>query len=158
MRGPARRHSSWLAHLNSFCMAAAMRQPWAKPNWVSTARAAVSPKFSTMLSHDPEVVKAYQEDPNVYAEKITARLGYEMLNKFESVLDVINKFKLPLLVQCGSEDALIKGAEEEIKEAFKMDDQTINIYDGLYHEVYNELEKDRKIVLKDLSNWLEKHV
>jgi len=113
---------------------------------------------ANMLSHDPEVVKAYQEDPNVYAEKITARLGYEMLNKFESVLDVINKFKLPLLVQCGSEDALIKGAEEEIKEAFKMDDQTINIYDGLYHEVYNELEKDRKIVLKDLSNWLEKHV
>lgn len=113
---------------------------------------------ANMLSHDPEVVKAYQEDPNVYAEKITARLGYEMLNKFESVLDVIDKFKLPLLVQCGSEDALIKGAEEEIKEAFKMDDQTINIYDGLYHEVYNELEKDRKIVLKDLSNWLEKHV
>ena len=113
---------------------------------------------ANMLSHDPEVVKAYQEDPNVYAEKITARLGYEMLNKFESVLDVIDKFKLPLLVQCGSEDALIQGAEEEIKEAFKMDDQTINIYDGLYHEVYNELEKDRKIVLKDLSNWLEKHV
>ena len=113
---------------------------------------------ANMLSHDPEVVKAYQEDPNVYAEKITARLGYEMLSKFEMILDVVDKFKLPLLVQCGSEDALIKGAEEELKNAFKMDDQTINIYDGLFHEVYNELEKDRKIVLKDLSTWLEKHM
>jgi alpha-beta hydrolase superfamily lysophospholipase len=125
----------------------------------------IAPKFkissgldASMLSHDPEVVKAYQEDPHVYADKITARLGWEMLKSFEDVLDVINKFKLPLLIQCGSEDTLIKGAEEELKNAFKMKDKTINIYDGLYHEVYNELEKDRKIVLKDLSDWLEKHV
>ncbi|MHA1294870.1 MAG: serine aminopeptidase domain-containing protein [Promethearchaeota archaeon] len=111
-----------------------------------------------MLSHDPEVIKAYQEDPLVYADKITARLGWEMMTNFENVTSFIGNFKLPLLIQCGSEDALVQGAEKELKQAFKMEDQTINIYDGLYHEVYNELEKDRKKVLKDLSDWLEKHV
>jgi len=38
-----------------------------------------------------------------------------------------------------------------------MTDKTIKIYDGLYHEVYNEIEKDRRIVLNDLSDWLNNH-
>jgi len=62
-----------------------------------------------------------------------------------------------LLVRCGSDDKLIKGAEE-LNNWFTMDDKTIKIYDGLYHEVYNELEKDRRIVLNDLSNWLNNHI
>ena len=66
-------------------------------------------------------------------------------------------FKLPLLFQRGSDDQAVTEAEELI-DGFQMDDKTIIIYDGLYHEVYNELEKDRKKVLKDLSDWLEKHV
>lgn len=47
MRVPARRHSSSFSHLNAVRKASAIRQPWANPNWVSTARAAVRPKFST---------------------------------------------------------------------------------------------------------------
>ena len=29
---------------------------------------------------------------------------------------------------------------------------------NLYHEVYNEIEKDRRIVLKDLKDWLNSHI
>jgi hypothetical protein len=36
MRVPARRQSSLLSHSNWACIASAMRQPWTKPNWVST--------------------------------------------------------------------------------------------------------------------------
>ena len=39
-----------------------------------------------------------------------------------------------------------------------MNDKTIKIYQGLYNEVYNELEQDRKIVLKDLRDWLNSHI
>lgn len=111
-----------------------------------------------MLSHDPEVVNAYNSDPLVYTKKITARLGYEMLKNIELVLPSVRTFKLPVLVQVGSEDQLVKGSEVELKGAFKMEDKEIHIYEGLYHEVYNEIEKQRKIVLNDLGNWLEKHV
>ena len=69
----------------------------------------------------------------------------------------INNFKINLLIQCGSEDKLIKGSEE-LDEWFKMHDKTIKIYPGLYHEVYNEIEKDRRIVLKDLKDWLNGHI
>ncbi|MFX0012576.1 MAG: serine aminopeptidase domain-containing protein, partial [Candidatus Hermodarchaeota archaeon] len=64
----------------------------------------------------------------------------------------------PLLVQCGAEDSLIKGSEEMLINAFKMEDKTILIYEGLYHEVYNESKEEREKVLKDLSSWLDKHL
>jgi alpha-beta hydrolase superfamily lysophospholipase len=110
------------------------------------------------LSHDPEVIKAYIEDPFVHYKFITARLGYELLKTFKDASTFIVNFKLPLLIQCGSEDQLVKGTEAELKNAFKMNDQEIHFYEGLYHEVYNETEKERKKVLKDLSSWLEKYV
>lgn len=112
---------------------------------------------SKFLSHDPNVVESYMNDPLVNAEKITARLGYEMVTNFNNLKKVIGNFKINLLVQCGSEDKLIKGVEE-LDEWFKMDDKTIKIYEGLYHEVYNEVERERRIVLNDLSDWLNNHI
>ncbi len=108
------------------------------------------------LSHDPAVVKAYQADPLVYAEKITARLAFELFNSVKNLETFIKELQISLLVQCGSEDKLIIGSEN-LDNFFIMEDKTINIYEGLYHEVYNELEQDRKKVLTDLSNWLESH-
>jgi len=108
------------------------------------------------LSHDSEVVKAYENDPLVNADKITARLSYEMLKNFENLQATIGRFQIPLLVQCGSEDKLIKGSKK-LQDLFKMTDKAINIYKGLYHEVYNEIEEDRTIVLRDLRDWLINH-
>lgn len=110
------------------------------------------------LSHDPEVVREYENDPLVNADKITIRLGWELMNNFEKFNSITANLKLPLLVQCGAEDSLIKGSEEILKNAFTMKDKTILIYKGLYHEVYNENKEEREKVLNDLSNWLEKHI
>jgi len=109
------------------------------------------------LSHDPKVVQAYEEDPLVHHKEVTTRLGYEMIKKFGKVEDIIKKFNLPLLVQCGSEDEAMHGIEE-LQKHFKMDDKTVKIYDGLYHEVYNEIKEKREKVLDDLANWLDNHI
>ncbi|MFX1339939.1 MAG: alpha/beta hydrolase [Promethearchaeota archaeon] len=108
------------------------------------------------LSHDPEVVKAYQTDPLVNADKITARLAFEFFNSLKNVESFVKDLKIDLLVQSGSEDKLITGSEK-LENLFMMGDKTIIIYEGLYHEVYNEVEQERKKVLTDLRNWLEKH-
>ena len=110
------------------------------------------------LSHDSEVVQAYENDPLVNADKITIRLGWELMNNFEKFDSITDNLKLPLLVQCGAEDSLIKGSEEVLRNAFNMEDKTILIYDGLYHEVYNEIKEESEKVLNDLSNWLDKHI
>jgi len=109
------------------------------------------------LSHDPEIVKSYKSDPLVKADTITARLGYEMVKNFKRLGVTIRSFKINLLVQCGSEDKLIAG-NKELEDYFKMNDKTIKIYEGLYHEVYNEIEKERTVVLKDLKDWLNNHI
>lgn len=41
------------------------------------------------LSHDPDVVKAYQTDPLVNADKITARLAFELFNSLKNINDFI---------------------------------------------------------------------
>ncbi|MHA1894307.1 MAG: lysophospholipase [Candidatus Helarchaeota archaeon] len=111
---------------------------------------------TNFVSRDPEVVKAYETDPLVYYD-ITARLGAELMTYFSNIKKFVGNLKLPILIQCGSADVAVQGRDELIN-LLTMDDKTIKIYDGLYHEVYNELEEDRKIVLKDLGDWLDKHV
>ncbi len=118
----------------------------------------IDPKIDAkFLSHDPEVVSSYENDPLVHAEKITTRLGYEIMKALNKLETFVGNLKLPLLMQCGLEDKLMGGAEN-LKDMFIMEDKTAYIYDGLFHEVYNEVEDDRKKVLKNLSDWLESHV
>lgn len=118
----------------------------------------VNPKLDpSTLSHDPEVVKAYIDDPLVHYTFITVKLACELLKLFSNIGSVIKSFKLPTLVQRGAEDEAM-GGFEQIESEFIMEDKEIHIYKGLYHEVYNELKKDRTIVLNDLSNWLNSHI
>lgn len=109
------------------------------------------------LSHDPEVVKAYKEDPLVHHEQITTRLGYEMIKRFGNAPEIVKDFNLPVLVQRGTADEAMQKFEP-LKEAFTTDDLTIYEYEGLYHEIYNEIKEDREKVLNDLLNWLNSHL
>ncbi|MHA1328173.1 MAG: lysophospholipase [Promethearchaeota archaeon] len=111
----------------------------------------LKPEF---LSHDPKVVKRYKEDPFVNYKKITARLGLIMIESFEKIPEILQKLKIPILIQCGSEDKLVSGAST-LKKMIKNDNIKIFIYDGLYHEIYNESIEYRKKVLSDLVKWLD---
>ncbi|TFF96880.1 MAG: alpha/beta hydrolase [Promethearchaeota archaeon] len=112
---------------------------------------------ANFLSHDPEVVQAYIEDPLVHYKEITARLAKEMMDYFSILDEIVEDLTIPLLVQCGSEDKAVFGIEE-LKEHYKMEDKTVNIYNGLYHEVYNEPPEKREQVLNDLAEWLDSHI
>ena len=118
------------------------------------ARSGIDPQ---LLTHDPDEVEAYKNDPFVNYKKITARFGWEMIKSFEEAPDIVGDFKLPVLIQRGAEDSIMTGTEE-LRDAFTVSDLMYKQYDGLYHEIYNELEKDRTRVLKDLIDWLDKHL
>ncbi|MHA1285587.1 MAG: serine aminopeptidase domain-containing protein, partial [Promethearchaeota archaeon] len=100
---------------------------------------------------------AYMEDPFVNYKKITARLGYIMIKSFEEIPEILQDLKIPILIQCGSKDGLVSGALE-LKEMIKNENIKIIVYEGLYHEVYNETENYRKQVFKNLLEWLEEYV
>jgi acylglycerol lipase len=108
------------------------------------------------ISRDPAVVQAYVGDPLVYTGRICARTGVEMLKAQQRVMTEASRVKLPVLMVHGSEDRLcpLAGARP-FYEAIASTDKTLKVYDGLYHEVYNEPEREQ--VLSDVAAWLEAH-
>ena len=109
------------------------------------------------VSRDPSVVKAYVADPLVYTGKITARLAAEMLRAMQDTPGKANRITLPILLLQGGEDKLVNPAGAQMLfETVGSSDKTLKIYEGLYHEVFNEPERDQ--VLDDMENWLESHL
>ena len=109
------------------------------------------------VSRDPAVVQAYVNDPLVCRGKVTARLSAEFVKAIRRLAAEATKITLPILILQGSADRLVdpKGAQM-LYNAVNSVDKTIKIYDGLYHEVYNEPEHGQ--VLGDVKVWLETYL
>lgn len=111
----------------------------------------------TSVSRDPEVVRAYVADPLVHHGKLTARLIAEMSSAMRNALARASEISLPLLLMHGEADLLTSPAgSQEFLDAVSSEDKTIRLYPKLYHEIFNEPEKEA--VLADMTNWLEAHL
>ncbi|MBM4276450.1 MAG: alpha/beta hydrolase [Deltaproteobacteria bacterium] len=124
---------------------------------------ALMPKFGLLgldadgVSRDPAVVQAYVSDPLVYTGKTTARLAAEMLRAMQQVSRQASQITLPIMIVQGSGDKLIDPAGAQmLYDSVSSTDKEIIIYDGFYHEVFNEPEHDK--VLRDIERWLEAHL
>ena len=109
------------------------------------------------VSRDPAVVQAYKDDPLVYKGKATARLTAEMLKAMQRVGGEAKKITLPILILQGGADWIVDPAGARmLYDWVGSADKEIKIYDGLYHEVYNEPEHPQ--VLRDVELWIEAHM
>ena len=109
------------------------------------------------ISRDSKVVEAYVNDPLVFHGKTTARMGAELLKAMFRVTAEADRISLPFIVVQGSEDKIVDpGGAQMLYDKASSADKTIKIYDGLFHEVFNEPERAR--VLKDVETWLATHV
>ncbi len=109
---------------------------------------------ATGVSRDPAVVRAYIDDPLVYAGKTTARLAYELVKTMQRVTAKASRMTLPIMILQGGADRLVDpDGARMLYDTIGSSDKTLKIYDGLYHEVYNEPERDQ--VLGDVEAWLE---
>lgn len=108
------------------------------------------------VSRDPAVVKAYETDPLVYRGKMTARLGAEMINAMGQVGAEASRIRLPLLILQGGADRLVHPSGAQMFHGgVASPDRKFILYEGLYHEVFNEPEHGR--VLRDVEMWLAAH-
>ncbi len=115
-----------------------------------------SPLPPEFISRDMDVVKAYVNDPLVY-NVITPRLAHEMNRYVVIGAKNASKIEVPVLIQLGSRDTAFSG-QRELFEMIGAKDKTYRLYEGLKHEVYNELAEDRAKVLADLRSWLDSHL
>jgi alpha-beta hydrolase superfamily lysophospholipase len=106
------------------------------------------------ISRDPAVVRAYIEDPLVFADRVTPEANAAGLEAAIEVNQAGDRLTLPVLMVHGSDDPIadIEGARD-LFESMASKDKEFIVYEGLYHEVMNEPEKDR--VLDDIVAWLD---
>jgi alpha-beta hydrolase superfamily lysophospholipase len=103
------------------------------------------------LSRDPEVVRAYENDPLVH-DRVTARLGLDTLRYGEWALEHASNLSLPLLLMHGDADQItsVEASREFARRAGER--CTLKIWNGFYHELHNEPEK--QIILSFIVDWV----
>jgi acylglycerol lipase len=110
----------------------------------------------TKISKDPAVVDAYRADPLVHHGRPTLGLSSALYGQFAVLPERARALRLPVLIQHGTLDGLVDPSGSRLLEAnVGSPDRTVRWYEGLWHEIYNEPERERP--LSDLREWLDAH-
>jgi len=119
--------------------------------------AAVRTLDADAVSRDPEVVAAYKADPLVWHGKFPAGVSRALLMVGQKQPQLAAKLTAPLLIVHGEGDRLV-GVEGSrmLADNAASADVALKVYPGLFHEVFNEPEKD--VVLDDVTAWIETHL
>ena len=112
------------------------------------------PLDSSGISRDQAVVRAYDEDPQVFRGKATARLAAELMMAIQGAPAAANRIQLPTLVLQGTADPIVEPTDgPRLHRELASVDKTLLEYPGLLHEVHNEPEQQQ--VFRDVEAWLE---
>ena len=111
----------------------------------------------SLISRDPAVVEAYRTDPLVYHGRVPAGVGRALLQVGETMPQRAPALTAPLLVVHGSDDGLIPvDGSRRLVDCVGSTDVELKVYPGLYHEVFNEPERNQ--VLDDVVSWITKRL
>ena len=121
----------------------ALRVPLALPNGLNT----------NDLARDPEVVRAYRDDPLTH-DRITPTLVLEMIRNGEWNMAHATDLPCSLLLMHGSADR-ITSAKASREFALRADAAcTLKIWRGFFHELHND--PGKKDVLSFVLEWMDK--
>jgi acylglycerol lipase len=109
---------------------------------------------SSAISRDPKVIESYDNDPLNYRGGTPARTGAEMVRATKIMQERMGEIDLPLLIMHGTEDRLANiDGSRQLQERARSSDKSLKLYEGLYHEILNEPEKDQ--VMTDIIEWMD---
>jgi alpha-beta hydrolase superfamily lysophospholipase len=110
-----------------------------------------------LTSRDPSVVADYREDPLVHHGKLPARTCAEIADAADPLADDVGSITVPALIMFGTADGLCDPQGSiMLGDRIGSHDVTVRAYEGLYHEILNEPE--RETVLSDVTGWVGAHV
>jgi acylglycerol lipase len=113
-----------------------------------------NPVKGEMLSRDPDVAAAYEDDPLV-DNLATVGWAEEMLKAQTRARRRAESLSGPLLVLYSPDDPVADPAAiESFVQKVTAEDKTALRYEGYLHETYNDL--GREVVLADIEAWLAK--
>ena len=110
--------------------------------------------LAAAICRDPEVVKAYQEDPLVL-KGVTLRLLYTtFFQGIERLHQNIANYQIPCLILHGGSDLLVPNSVAQwFYDHIPSRDKTQKIYPECYHEILNEKE-EKDLVIADIVDWI----
>jgi alpha-beta hydrolase superfamily lysophospholipase len=107
------------------------------------------------LSHDARVVAAYRDDPLVH-DRISGRLAAFIPAAGAQVLARAAQWSVPTLLMYAGADRLVDPrGSRDFAAAAPAPLVTSRCFDGLYHEIFNEI--DARPVYALLMQWLDEH-
>ena len=106
------------------------------------------------LSKDTDIVKKYIEEPLVH-NKISLKMFSEVNKAIDKIENESEKINIPVLLVHGKKDNIIsfKGTEKVSK---KINNSKLTLYEGLYHEPHNDLEKNE--ILADYTSFIKNNI
>lgn len=108
---------------------------------------------ATRISHDPNVVRRYIADPLVH-DRVTARLARALVDGGTAVLARAPQWRVPTLLLWAGNDRLVSPAgSAAFAAAAPASVVTSRCFEGLYHEILNEL--DAAPVFGAIDAWLD---
>jgi alpha-beta hydrolase superfamily lysophospholipase len=110
-----------------------------------------------LVSREPAVVADYRSDPLVHHGKVPARTAVQLADTVARFPSTVGAITVPALILYGTADGLCPPAGSVmLAERIGAADLTVNAYEGLFHEILNEPE--REVVLDDIVTWLAARV
>jgi len=113
----------------------------------------VSSIDNTRLSRDAKVVAEAERDPLSYHGSVRARTGAQFNAAIARARAGLHRINAPLYIIHGSDDALVPvHGSKFLYERCGSKDKTLKIYEGGYHELWNDL--DKQAVFAGICEWL----
>ena len=104
-------------------------------------------------SRNPEHVERLEKDPLRFTA-VTPRFGTEVLKASKDAFRSAPNIVMPVfLQQAGADKLVIPEKSKEFFENLSSADKTWKLYEGLYHELHEEPEKEQ--VLQDMYEWMD---
>lgn len=136
------------------------------PKWLVMALRLVNriyPTFSirrpgdpAVITRDPEELRRFLEDP-LQVPTSTARFAAEGLATQIDTMKRAEEITIPVLMVHGTGDRFVDpAATQEFFARVASQDKTLLLYDGYYHELHNDLDKQKP--LDDIAQWLNERM
>lgn len=107
------------------------------------------------IARDPDVVAAYVNDPLVHG-RISLGLAKGLFESTNWLYAHAREFDVPILLTHGTGDRLAYSDATERLAALVPSECTLRLWDGLYHELHHEPEKDQ--VLAFILAWIDEQL
>lgn len=107
------------------------------------------------LSHDKEVITAYQNDPLVH-DRVSLSLGLDLIDTGKRLRTEKKPYPVPLLLVQGTEDKMVNSKATDEFASGLIGDVTYKRFEGGYHELHNDLVKQELFEL--IASWINQKI